>query len=333
MGEFRIFGLSQSSSLDEWPHYFVLDVCAPGCAAGVVNTKTFWRKAWDWLGVGCWVLIGTCVAAENKLLNRAVELWKAGEHTNALVLVNKAVVASPRDTRVLSFRAQVLALLGRRTEALADLTAALAMEPKSAWLLHERGEHRFRAGDFAGACADFGKADELSPERAAHDWQRGIALYYAGHFAEGRKLFELHRTVNPQDVEISAWHFLCAAREDGLEKASAGLIPVKADSRVPMREVQGLFGGQNSEAEVFQAAESGAESARPGQRFYAYLYVGLYHEAAGHRELAMENIRKAAALARHGGYMGEVARVHALQFDTANPLVKPSAAPPTTSEK
>mgnify|MGYP000446850332 CR=1 FL=1 len=47
---------------------------------------------------------------------------------------------------------------------------------------------------------------------------------------EGRKLFELHRSVNPQDVENAAWHFLCAARVDGLEKARAQLA---TGSQVP----------------------------------------------------------------------------------------------------
>ena len=256
------------------------------------------------------------MGAETNLLTRAEASWKVGDFTNALALVDRAIAASPKEVRALNFRAQMRALLGRRPEGIADLTQALKLEPKSAWLYHERAEHQFRAGAFSEACADFAKADELAPERAARDWQRGIALYYAGRFVEGRKLFELHRTVNPEDVENAAWHFLCVARLDGVEKARAVLISVAADGRVPMREVQALFAGKGTEADVFRAAERGRDDELPGQRFYAHLYVGLYHEASGAVALAEENLRKAAGLAKYGGYMGEVARVHTERFDS-----------------
>ncbi len=257
------------------------------------------------------------MAAETNLLAQATVAWKAGDFTNALVLADRAVAKAPKDVRPLNFRAQMRALLGQRSEGIADLTAALVIDPKSPWLFHERAEHYFRAGAFSEACADFAKADELSPERAAQDWQRGIALYYAGLYKEGRKLFEFHRTVNPEDVENAAWHFLCVARLEGVEKARAALISVAADGRVPMREVQGLFAGKGTEAEVFQAAEQGVFDALPAQRFYAYLYVGLFHEAAGEPNLAERNLRQAAGLAKYGGYMGEVARVHVERFNQA----------------
>ena len=52
-------------------------------------------------------------------------------------------------------------------------------------------------------------------------WQRGLALYYAERFEDGRKQFELHRTVNPNDVENPAWHYLCVAKLEGVQAASA----------------------------------------------------------------------------------------------------------------
>ena len=93
---------------------------------------------------------------------------------------------------------------------------------------------------------------------------------------------------------------------------------------------QALFAGEMPPEDVFRAAESGTEGDRPGQRFYAHLYVGLYHEAAGRKELAEEQLRKAAGLARYGGYMGDVARVHARLFDApppATPVTKDPQAP------
>jgi hypothetical protein len=93
-----------------------------------------------------------------------------------------------------------------------------------------------------------------------------------------------------------------------------------------MKEVQGLFGGKLKPEEVLEAAETGSEGDRPGQRFYAHLYVGLFHEAAGKKDAAAEQIRKAAALAKYGGYMGDVARVHARLFDAPTPKA-PTAKP------
>lgn len=55
------------------------------------------------------------------------------------------------------------------------------------------------------------------PESEPELWQRGLALYYAGRFDDGRRQFELHRTVNPADVENVAWHFACVARDQGVD--------------------------------------------------------------------------------------------------------------------
>ena len=325
MGELWLLGLTRA--------HILLDAGPEACADGGMRRMT----SWGWVrrvlracallgfGVGAWLSAAAAPAGATNLLDRALMAWKSGDHTNALVLVDQAVAATPKDIRTLNFRAQIRALMGRRAEAIADLDAAIAVEPQSAWLHHERGEHQFRAGNFDAACADFARADALAPQRAAQDWQLGIALYYAGRFAEGRKLFELHRTVNPEDVENAAWHYLCVARMDGVEKARAVLIPVRGDTRVPMKEVQKLFAGTARPEDVLQAAEQGPEAERPGQRFYAHLYIGLHHEAAGQADLAAVAIRRAAALARHAGYMGEVARVHAQVLDAARPAARPAA--------
>ena len=46
------------------------------------------------------------------------------------------------------------------------------------------------------------------------------------------------------------------------------------------------------------------------RRFYANLYVGIYHELEGNKKLALEHLRKAAEDHRIGHYMWDVARVH-----------------------
>src|SRR5437016_5530897 len=77
-----------------------------------------------------------------------------------------------------------------------------------------RGMQRFRENKIAESIRDFDRAAELDPHNAPNLWQRGISDYYAGKFQAGRRQFESHQTVNPDDVENAAWHFLCVARTD-----------------------------------------------------------------------------------------------------------------------
>ena len=79
----------------------------------------------------------------------------------------------------------------------------------------ESRRRRIRTGRFAASAAAFDELAKVIPDQAPQLWQRGIALYYAGRYTDCRRQFESHRTVNPDDVENAAWHFLCVAREQG----------------------------------------------------------------------------------------------------------------------
>lgn len=142
-------------------------------------------------------------------------------------------------------------------------------------------------------------------------WQRGLALYYAERFDDGRKQFELHKTVNPNDVENPAWHFLCVARLEGIPAARGKLLPVGEDSRVPMKEILDLYAGRCEPAAVLRAAEKGEPEARRNQLCYGHLYLGLFYEAQGDALKAREHITQAAGPFRMDHYMGKVALVHA----------------------
>lgn len=187
-------------------------------------------------------------------------------------------------------------------------TTRLARE-YAAGALHRRGEDAFRAGKIASSVADFDREVELHPASDPGHWQRGIAYYYAGLYDKGAKQFERHQTVNPEDVENAVWHFLCVARSpDGtIEKARERLIPIKDDTRVPMKQVHDLFAGTGTQDDVFLAAQGKGSSAL----FYAYLYVGLYQEALGKTSDSLESISRAVDEAQNrDGYMADVARVH-----------------------
>lgn len=171
----------------------------------------------------------------------------------------------------------------------------------------DRAISNFSAGRIAESAAEFDRLAQSDPRAMPYLWQRGIVLYYAGRYADCREQFERHRTVNPNDVENAAWHFLCVARAESPAAARKALLPVGPDARVPMRQVYELFRGKLTPEDVLRAA-----GAQPTAQFFAQLYLGLYFEALGDAPRALEHIKAAAAdrFAVAGDYMHMVARVH-----------------------
>jgi lipoprotein NlpI len=172
--------------------------------------------------------------------------------------------------------------------------------------IFDRAVSDFKSGKINESAAGFDRLAKLAPAYAPQLWQRGIVLYYAGRYKDCRAQFESHRTVNPNDVENAAWHFLCVARAESPQKARAALLPVGDDSRTPMRQILQMFRGELTPDRILPAAGD----SQSGQ-FYAHLYLGLYFEALGQKGPAREHIA-AAASERYavGGYMHDVARVH-----------------------
>mgnify|MGYP003336756739 FL=1 len=178
--------------------------------------------------------------------------------------------------------------------------------------LFRHGVDEFFAGRIEPSVAAFDELARVAPRLMPQLWQRGIALYYAGRFDDCRRQFEAHRTVNPDDVENAAWHFLCVARAESPARAKAALLPVGPDARVPMREVYRLYRGEMTPEQVLRAGQGSADG-----QFYANLYVGLYYDAIGETAKARAAITTAAdeRYASSGGYMHRVARVHLGQLD------------------
>jgi len=172
----------------------------------------------------------------------------------------------------------------------------------------DRAIEEFLAGRVKESVVGFDRVALLAPQAAPQLWQRGIALYYVGRYDDCRKQFESHRTVNPNDVENPAWHFLCVAHAESPQKARAGLLPVGPDQRSPMREVYEMFKGTMTPDAVLAAGRSGSG------RFFAELYVGLYYEAIGNNAMALPHLKAAASdqFASAGGYMHRVAMLHPL---------------------
>jgi len=192
------------------------------------------------------------------------------------------------------------------------LLLAQATQIESADEHHRLGEEQFKLGHIKESIAEFDRAIAIDRRRAARAWQRGIALYYAGRYEDGRKQFELDQALNPNDVEEAIWRYLCMARSSGILAAREALTPVKNDNRIPMMEIYELYQGIGSVKRVMAAVGTTTSPQVLNERlFYAYLYIGLYYEAAGDKKQSRENIGRAL---EHivNDYMGDVARVHAL---------------------
>ena len=191
--------------------------------------------------------------------------------------------------------------------ALGAVVAVSAQGPQDPSALLDAAVGDFERGRIDESVAKFNQLVAVAPRAMPQLWQRGIALYYAGRYDDCRKQFEAHRTVNPDDVENAAWHFLCVARAESPARARAALLPVGPDARVPMREVLELFRGKMTTDQVMAAAGNSLSG-----QFYGHLYVGLYQEATGDTARARESLETAAneRFRSAGGYMHMVARVH-----------------------
>jgi lipoprotein NlpI len=219
-----------------------------------------------------------------------------GTKTRCSVSIFAAEMRTPHGL-LLAFMAALTAVVPARAQRPADNPRAIL----------DRAIEDFLAGRVAESVVGFDQVATLAPQAAPQLWQRGIALYYVGRYQDCRAQFESHRTVNPNDVENPAWHFLCVARAESPAKARAALLPVGPDQRSPMREIYQMFRGTTPPDAVLAAA--GTE---PGAQFYAELYVGLYYDALGDDRRALEHLRVAASdrYSSAGGYMHVVARLH-----------------------
>ena len=197
-------------------------------------------------------------------------------------------------------------------QAIDLLDDAIQKDPKSAIAYYLRGRANFCAGNVKKSVADFDKYVQLDPMAESRQWERGISYYYAGEYEKGAKQFELYQTYHNQDVENSTWRYLCVAAKDGVEAAQKNMLPIEEDRRVPMMQIYDLYRGKVQPEDVMTAVERDKpEAGEKNKRlFYAHLYLGLWYQAAGKRELARKHIFEAE---KHkiGHYMWDVAHIHA----------------------
>ncbi len=243
-----------------------------------------------------------------------IEIARSNRLDEAVMKVRGAITNRPAEFRVHALLGELLEAKGDRPGALKAYTRALDMAPDRADALYQtRGELHFKMGLPRESAEDFSELIKRNLREGPRHWQRGISFYYAGQFTFGRRQFESHQTVNPDDVENAVWHFLCVAREENISSARTNLIPITGDSRVPMAQIHRLFAGKATENDVVAAAAAELPGPRrESAEFYAALYLGLHHEVMNRPKESLEWMEKAEKLAGIGGYMGDVARVHVM---------------------
>ena len=254
-----------------------------------------------------------------KLVDEAATAYQQEKYKQAAEAAEKAAKLDPTNPGAHLFAGLSRLQLRENEAAAAALTRAIELDPKSALAYDRRGDAYLKMGKFKEAVADFDTFLQMRPKYAPDHWRRGIALYYAGRFEDGKKQFDLHRTVNPEDVENSAWHYLCNARATSPKKAREELIPVSKDARVPMKEVLELFAGKLKPADVIAAPEaSGLKGEKLTEaRFYANLYVALYYESEGDPKKTLEHLTVAVEQYKIGHYMWDVGNAHLMMLRKA----------------
>ena len=248
------------------------------------------------------------------LKEKAGEQLESGELAAAAETLGQVLRRRP-DRGLHELRARIFSQLGQHERAATEYTAAIDLtdnESQRANLRNRRGMELFFDGQVKASVEDFDAYLEENPKRAPYHWQRGLSQYYAGQFEAGRKQFEIHQEVNSNDVENAAWHFLCVARIEGVERARENFIPIEGDSRVPMKEVHQLFAGKVQPDAVLAAAtdSTASELERRNHLCYAHLYLGLYFEALGDKKKSLGHMKRAAVDHKMDHYMGKTAQVH-----------------------
>jgi lipoprotein NlpI len=229
------------------------------------------------------------------------------------LLACTTTVSAQGDFSVLGLRTKALEALEKHDDraAIENADAMIRQAPKDPRIARLAADIYLRAGEYKAAVRLFDRYLESEQQALPELWQRGIALYFRRDYQAAAKQFEVHRTVNPNDVENAAWHFLCVAKAQSPAAAKANVLPAPGDPRVPMEEVLQLLktGDKQAITDKIATLEEDSQQRKTAQ-FYGDFYLGLYADAMGETAEAKKSMNRAAKDAPRN-YMGDVARVYA----------------------
>lgn len=250
-------------------------------------------------------------------LKNSHEAFRQGMVEKALKHVYQAILADPKEPRCYFSAGQIHQSMRESAEAIAAYTKTIQLAPTATDAFRNRGMEHFKLGHVRESIEDFNHELKLAPSGRAGHWMRGLSFFYAGLFLDGQRQFEIHQTVNANDVENAVWHFLCTAKASGIEKAEANYMPIKGDSRVPMMEIYKLYGGKGTLEEVMEAVVAGdpRQLELRNRRFFAHLYLALYFDVKSDKKSMRKHIDLAIGDYAQKHYMGDVARVHKMMLE------------------
>ena len=207
-----------------------------------------------------------------------------------------------------SARSRPTAMFLASLVALFAVSAAVPAREQSPQTMVELAESEFTAGRIDASIAAFDRLAALVPSAAPTLWQRGIALYVAGRYTDCETQFASFYAEDPSDLENATWHFLCAARAQSVERARAGLLNAGPDPRVLRQQIYEMLAGQRTPEQLLDLSGKSVALVQ----FYGHLYVGLYMDASGNREAAIDQLTTAAngRYDEYGGFMNIVAKVY-----------------------
>ncbi|PQO40895.1 tetratricopeptide repeat protein [Blastopirellula marina] len=203
-------------------------------------------------------------------------------------------------------------------KAVGVLDQWIKQQPDRSQLYYLRGCDNFFAGNYRQSVSDFDRLIALDPSRKQSLWERGISLYFAGDFAKGAEQFADYQNYHDQDVENSAFRYLCVAKAEGVKQAQETLLPIENDPRPGLMEVFRLYEGKATPDQVLEDMQKSklTGQAAAGYRFYTLLYVGLYYDAQGDDTHAVKYLAQAsdpklleASEQRISRYMWDTARL------------------------
>lgn len=163
-------------------------------------------KACQWTLVVLTLAVCPAFAADEAgPLARAQAKFREARYDEAAQLATAVIQQDTESTAAYRLRAVACEQLGKLDLAIADLSQVIKLQPDAADTIQHRGELHFQAGHIALSIEDFDRYLQARPDREPYHWQRGISYYYAGEYAKGVRQFEIHKTVNPHDVENAVW--------------------------------------------------------------------------------------------------------------------------------
>ena len=126
-------------------------------------------------------------ARAQRLLERGYAYNEKNDSLSALIDLDAAVAADPRNVAARQERAYTNNELGNYAEALADLDASAALGVATPRLFTERAVSKLKLGDFKGAVADRDRVLAIAPEDADGLLARADDLLWLGRFADARE--------------------------------------------------------------------------------------------------------------------------------------------------